>query len=67
MVIGELGHGGALAARDDERVHVIQLLWLPYLHSLDPDSPQRCQTIVLLAMATKKKGEKNDVEEGRES
>lgn len=42
VVVGELGHGGALAAGDDERVEALQLLRLAHLHPLHPDPPQRC-------------------------
>ena len=42
VVVGELGHGGALAAGDDERVEAPQLIRLAHLHPVDPDPPQRC-------------------------
>jgi len=42
VVVGELGHGGALAAGDDERVDAEELLRLAHLHPLHPDPPQRC-------------------------
>lgn len=42
MVVGELGHGGALAAGDDERVDTEELLRLAHLHAPHPDPPQRC-------------------------
>lgn len=42
VVVGELGHGGALATGDDERVNAGELLRLAHLHSPHPDPPQRC-------------------------
>jgi hypothetical protein len=42
VVVSELGHGGALAAGDDERVEAQQLLRLAHLHPLGSDPPQRC-------------------------
>lgn len=44
VVVGELGHGGALAAGDDERVEADELLRLAHLHAPHPDPPQRCTT-----------------------
>lgn len=41
-MLGKLGHGGALAAGDDESIDALQLRPLPNLHSLRPDLPQRC-------------------------
>lgn len=45
VVVGELGHGGALAAGDDERVEAEELLRLAHLHPPHPDPPQRCNPI----------------------
>ena len=39
MVLCEFGHGGALAARDDERRNGEKLLGLPNLDSLDAEPP----------------------------
>lgn len=46
MEVGELGHGGALPAGDDQRADALQLLRLPYLHSLHPEPPKRCDVFV---------------------
>lgn len=46
MVLGEFGHGGALAARDDERGNGEKLLCLPYLDSLDAEPPESRDVLI---------------------
>lgn len=43
VVVGELGHGGALTARDNEGIDGLQLLRFPNLHTLLPYPSQYCQ------------------------
>lgn len=43
VVVGELGHGGALAARDNEGIDGLQLLRFPNLHTLLSYPSQCCQ------------------------
>ena len=42
VAVGELGHGGALAAGDNEGVEAEELLRLSHLHAPHRDPPQRC-------------------------
>lgn len=56
----ELGHGGALAARDDEGVDGLQLLRLPYLHPFHPYPPQRCAHQILTFKGKNTKKQRRD-------
>lgn len=42
--VGELGHGGALSSGDDQRADALQLLRLPYFHSLHSEPAKRWRT-----------------------
>lgn len=46
MVLGEFGHGGALAARNDERGNGEKLVSLPNLDALDTEPPQSRDVLI---------------------
>jgi|AraCvinosormetaG_1042628.scaffolds.fasta_scaffold10181_2 hypothetical protein len=46
MILGEFGHGGALAARNDKRRNGEKLVSLPNLDALDTEPPQSRDVLI---------------------